>query len=47
MLTVTDAVRGLLERDLEAAKVTVTAHTAGNTSNDVLEFDTVRLAAYA
>lgn len=47
VLTVTDAVRGLLERDLDAAKVTVTAHTAGSASNDVLAFETVRLAAYA
>lgn len=47
ILTVTDAVRGLLERDLEAAKVTVTAHTTGSASDDVLAFDTVRLATYA
>lgn len=43
----TDAVRGLLERDLDATKVTVTAHTAGKASDDVLVFDTVRLATYA
>jgi hypothetical protein len=47
VLTVTDAVRGLIERDLDAAKVTVTAHTARNASDDVLAFDTVRLATYA
>jgi hypothetical protein len=47
VLTVTDAVRGLLERELDAAKVTVTAHTAGKASDDVLAFDTVRLATYA
>jgi len=47
VLTVTDAVRGLLERELEAAKVTVTTHTAGKTPDDVLAFDTVRLATYA
>jgi tyrosinase len=47
VLTVTDAVRGLLERDLDAAKVTVTAHTAGKASDDVLAFETVRLATYA
>jgi hypothetical protein len=47
ILTVTDAVRGLLERDLEAAKVTVTAHTEGKASDDVLAFETVRLATYA
>ncbi len=47
ILTVTDAVRGLLERELEAVKVTVTAHTAGKASDDVLAFETVRLATYA
>lgn len=47
VLTVTDAIRGLLERELDAAKVTVTAHTAGKASDDVLVFDTVRLATYA
>jgi hypothetical protein len=47
VLTVTEAVQGLIERDLEAAKVTVTAHTAGSASNAVLAFETVRLATYA
>jgi hypothetical protein len=47
ILTVTDAMRGLIERDLDAAKVTVTAHTAGKASDDVLAFETVRLATYA
>jgi tyrosinase len=47
ILTVTEAVQGLLERDLGAAKVTVTAHTAGRASNAVLAFDTVQLATYA
>ena len=47
VLTVTDAVKGLLERDLDSAKVTLTAHTAGNASDDVLAFETVRLATYA
>lgn len=47
VLTVTDAVRGLIERDLEAAKVTVTAHTADKASDAVLAFQTVRLATYA
>lgn len=47
ILTVTDAVRGLIERDLDAAKVSVTAHTAGRQTDDVLAFDTVRLATYA
>lgn len=47
ILTVTDAVRGLLEREVEAAKVTVVARTAGRAPNDVLAFETVRLASYA
>ena len=47
VLTVTEAVQGVIERDLDAAKVTVTAHTAGRASNAVLAFDTVRLATYA
>lgn len=47
IITVTDPVRSLLERELEAAKVTVTAHTAGRASNDVLAFETLRLATYA
>jgi hypothetical protein len=47
VLIVTDAVKGLLERELDAAKVTVTAHTAGKASDDVLAFETVRLATYA
>ncbi|HVY96178.1 MAG TPA: hypothetical protein VHA54_04380 [Solirubrobacterales bacterium] len=47
VLTVTDAVRGLLERGVEAAKVTVTAHTEGRAPDDVLAFETVRLATYA
>jgi tyrosinase len=47
IVTVTDPVRSLLEREVEAAKVTVTAHTEGNLPNDVLAFDKVRLATYA
>jgi tyrosinase len=47
ILTVTDAVRRLLERGVDAAKVTVVAHTAGRAPNDVLAFETVRLASYA
>ena len=47
VLTVTDAIHGLLERELDAAKVTVTAHTAGKASDDILAFETVRLATYA
>lgn len=47
ILTVTDAVGGLLERGIEEAKVTVVARTEGRASNAVLAFDTVRLASYA
>ena len=47
ILTVTDSVKGLLERGVAEAKVTVTAHTAGRASNDVLDFERVRLATYA
>lgn len=47
ILTVTDAVRSLLERGVEAAKVTVVARTEGRAPNDVLAFETVRLATYA
>lgn len=47
VLTVTDAVTGLLERGVEAAKVTVVAQTEGRASNAVLAFDRVRLATYA
>lgn len=47
ILTVTDAVRNLLERGNAEAKVTVIARTAGSKSADVLAFETVRLATYA
>jgi tyrosinase len=47
ILTVTDAVRSLLERDEDAAKVTVVAHAAGRAASDVLAFERVRLATYA
>jgi hypothetical protein len=47
ILTVTDAVRALLEREVEAAKVTVVARTAGRATNEVLAFERVRLATYA
>jgi hypothetical protein len=47
VLTVTDAVKALLERGVEAAKVTVNARTADRKDTDVLAFDTVRLATYA
>jgi len=47
ILTVTDAIRSLVEEGLAAVPVTVVAHTAGGHANDVLVFDTVRLASYA
>jgi len=47
IVTVTDSVRALLEREVEAAKVTVVAYTEGRASNEVLAFDRVRLATYA
>lgn len=46
ILTVTDAVKDLLERGREQAVVTVVAKASGR-SNEVLAFDTVRLASYA
>ncbi len=47
ILTVTDSVKQLLERKVDAAKVTVVARTEGRASNDVLSFERVRLATYA
>lgn len=47
IVTVTDTVRDLLERGVEAAKVTVVARSEGRAPNDVLGFDVVRLATYA
>jgi hypothetical protein len=47
ILTVTEALHGLLERGAEAAKVTVVAQTEGRASDSVLAFDGVRLATYA
>jgi tyrosinase len=47
ILTVTDAVRALLDRGIDGAKVTVNARSADPRSPEVLAFDTVRLATYA
>ena len=47
ILTVTGAVRALLDRGIDAAKITVNARTADRQTADVLAFDTVRLATYA
>jgi tyrosinase len=46
VLTVTDAVKAMLERGVDAAKVTVNARTADRKEADVLAFDTLRLATY-
>jgi hypothetical protein len=47
ILTVTDATRALMDRGVQAAKVTVNARTADRQAANVLAFDTVRLATYA
>lgn len=47
ILTVTEPVRRLIATGASDATVTVTAHTAGDRSNDVLAFETVRLVTYA
>lgn len=47
IVTVTDAVKALHEREVEAAKVTVVGRSVGKASNDVLAFETIRLATYA
>ena len=47
ILTVTEAVRRLLEREAQATKVTVIASTPAKEPADVLAFETVRLATYA
>jgi hypothetical protein len=47
ILTVTEPVEALLERDVRAAKVTVIARTAARRPANVLAFEKVRLATYA
>jgi tyrosinase len=47
IVTVTEPLRQLLGRGVGEAKVTVTAHTEGRAPDDVLAFETVRLATYA
>lgn len=47
IVRITDPLKAMLEQGLEAAKVTVVAHTEGRTPNDVLSFRTIRLATYA
>jgi tyrosinase len=47
IVRVTEPLKAMLEQGLEAAKVTVIAHTEGRTSDEVLAFDRIRLATYA
>ncbi|HZO07027.1 MAG TPA: hypothetical protein VFB52_11630 [Solirubrobacterales bacterium] len=47
IVTVTEPLRELLGRGIEAAKITVIGRSVGKAPNDVLAFDTVRLATYA
>jgi hypothetical protein len=47
ILTITEPLRDLLERGVEAAKVTVAARTGPGIADNVLAFETVRLATYA
>ncbi len=47
LVTVTEPLKAMLRQGLEAAKVTVVAHTEGRASNEVLSFRTIRLATYA
>jgi tyrosinase len=47
IVTVTEPLKSMLQQGLEAAKVTVVAHTEGRASDEVLSFRTIRLATYA
>jgi hypothetical protein len=47
IVTVTEAIRRRLETGAAAVTVTVVAHAAGGRPDDVLAFETVRLAFYA
>jgi hypothetical protein len=47
VLTVTEPIEAALGRGAEALKVTVIARALGKAPNDVLAFETVRLATYA
>jgi hypothetical protein len=47
ILTVTDAVRRLIQAGKDKAPVTIIIHTEPGEREDVLSFDTVRLATYA
>jgi hypothetical protein len=47
ILTVTDAIRGLIAGGKTKTAVTIIIHTAAGDPEDVLAFETVRLATYA
>jgi hypothetical protein len=47
LVTITEPLKAMLQQGLEAAKVTVVAHTEGRSSDEVLSFSTIRLATYA
>jgi len=47
IVTVTEAVRALVDAGAETVTVTVVAHTPGRRPDDVLAFETLRLAVYA
>jgi hypothetical protein len=46
VVTVTDAIRAKIAEGAGTVTVTVVAHAIGDHANDVLAFDTVRLAVY-
>jgi hypothetical protein len=47
IVTVTEQIKQLVAQNSRTVTVTVVAETAGESSNDVLAFETVRLATYA
>ena len=47
ILTITDVLARLRRRGQTSINVTVVAHAVGDNPNDVLAFDTIRLASYA
>jgi hypothetical protein len=47
ILTATPSIQALIENGVRQVAVTVVAHTAGDYENDVLAFETIRLATYA
>jgi hypothetical protein len=46
VVTVTEAIRRRVETGAKTTTLTVVAHAAGDSADDVLAFDTVRLAVY-